>query len=315
MKKTVITLLLVLPFLLIYFISFTGRILSEYTHIYVERIVCLDEKGNEYKTGDYIRIAKDDEYDLNIKIYPELATNKEVVISNSDKGVCSVDNETHIVKGLAYGVSKLIITSKDRHYVQYEIQINVTDDDIKEIIPSVSSVSIMKGRSETVSVSILPTTTLIGNRGLVWSSQDETIATVTDSGVIKGVEIGTTKIIVRSNYRPNVFAEINVTVTALFEKGVQFDSDIEPPYKYLVNEREFDLKEITEVKLDGRTIDDVVYSVENNYNATQVDLSQLGTGRIVFLGSGKDTTVVIKVVVYDTLGQEYSDSIILWYVE
>jgi Fe-S-cluster-containing hydrogenase component 2 len=67
-------------------------------------------------------------------VFPELASNKKVTISNSDKYVCSIDSETFKVTGLDYGTSKLIITSVDRHYVQYIINIGVVDEDITETI-------------------------------------------------------------------------------------------------------------------------------------------------------------------------------------
>ena len=52
MKKIVVILLLILPFVLIYSVSFTGRILSQYTHIPVERLVLLDEDANEYEDAE-----------------------------------------------------------------------------------------------------------------------------------------------------------------------------------------------------------------------------------------------------------------------
>ena len=58
MKKAVVSMLLILPFVLIYFISFTGQILAKYTHINVERVVVVDARGNEYNDDDYIKIDK-----------------------------------------------------------------------------------------------------------------------------------------------------------------------------------------------------------------------------------------------------------------
>ena len=81
MKKIIVIILLILPFVLIYSISFTGKILSEYTHIYAERIVIENAFGDEYDENSIIKIGKGELFDLNVKVYPELASNKEFTIS------------------------------------------------------------------------------------------------------------------------------------------------------------------------------------------------------------------------------------------
>ena len=310
MKKMIITILLVLPFVLIYFISFTGQILSKYTHIYVERIVVVDSKGDEYEDGDYIKINKDEVYDLNIKVFPELASDKRVTISNSDKDVCSVDTQTHEVVGLEYGISKLIITSIDRHYVQYIININVVDEDIKEIVLERDEITLTKGKSKTLDITIVPQTTLPENRNLVWSSDDNVIATV-ENGVVKGLNVGTTYITVASAHKPSVFKRIKVTITSEYGEGIFFDNESYDKI-YVVHSNEFDLKDITIVNLDGCTIDDVWYDLINIPTANSVDISRLDEGIIKF-NKEKEIAIVSIYIYHNDI--EYSDKIKIWYVQ
>lgn len=310
MKKMIITILLVLPFVLIYFISFTGQILSKYTHIYVERIVVVDSKGDEYKEGDYIKINKDEVYDLNIKVFPELASDKRVTISNSDKDVCSVDPQTYEVKGLEYGISKIIITSIDRHYVQYIININVVDEDITAIETDSDEITLTKGKYKTINVTIVPHTTIIENRTLVWSSDDTSIATV-ENGVIKAEGVGSTYITVSSAHKPDVFKKIKVNVTSEYEKGIFFNNDNYDKI-YVVNNAEFDLKTISIINVDGVTIDDVWYELINIPTDGSVDISRLDEGIIKF-EQQKEIAIVSINVYYD--GVEYSDKIKIWYVQ
>jgi len=310
MKKMIITILLVLPFVLIYFISFTGQILSKYTHIYVERIVVVDSKGDEYEEGDYIKINKDEVYNLNIKVFPELASDKRVTISNSDKGVCSVDSKTHEVVGLEYGISKIIITSIDRHYVQYIININVVDEDITAIETESDEITLTKGKTKTLDVTIIPRTTLSENRNLVWSSDDNVIATV-ENGVVKGMNVGTTYITVSSAHKPSVFKRIKVTVTSGYGEGIFFDNESDDKI-YVVNSSEFDLKTITIVNIDGCTTDDVWYDLINIPTAGAVDISRLDEGIIKF--NKQKEIAIVSIYVYHN-DVEYSDKIKIWYVQ
>ena len=103
MKKIVVLLLLILPFVLIYSISFTGKILSEYTHIYVERLALLDENSNEYAEGATLKLSKGEEYTLRVKVFPELANNQAFTVSNSDKNVCEINEQTLVLTALDYG--------------------------------------------------------------------------------------------------------------------------------------------------------------------------------------------------------------------
>lgn len=310
MKKTVVAILLVLPLVLIYFISFTGQLLSKYTHIYVERISVVSATGDEYQSGDYIKIGKGEEYDLRIKIYPELASDKRVVISNSDKAVCSIDSESYKIEGLEYGVSKLIITSLDRHYVQYIINIQVAADDIEDIELSKHEVLLTKGHSVLIDVTIHPSTTLLENRFLIWESCDESVATVRD-GVITGVGIGTTKVVVKSKHKPEIFKEITVVVSLELGEGVFFANE-DPDKIYQVENQEFDLKTITIINLDDVSLSDVWYELNNVPPAGAVDISRLSDGIITF--NQEKVTIIITVNTY-VGDQLYTDEIKIRYVE
>lgn len=306
MKKTVITILLILPFLLIYFISFTGRILSKYTHIYVERVVVLDEEGNEYNNNDYIQIGKDEDFELQVKVYPELSSNKQVVFSNSDKLVCTINDTTHVVTGIDYGVSKLIITSKDRHFVQFIINIRVVEEDILDIEVNKTQVEVGRGKSEKVDATILPNTVIEDNSYLVWTSMDEDIAIVSQ-GLITGVEVGQTIVRVSSLHKPQIFQDILVVVSLELPKGVYFDyTEINKIYE--VDSVEFDLKPLIVInKLPSINISDLYFRLEN---ISTVDASKLSDGILIFTKPKEIVSVSISV---EFEGVVYVDSLDIWY--
>ena len=301
MKKIVVILLLTLPFFLIYSISFTGKILSQYTHISVERIVLLNQEGDEYEEGSIIKIAKGETAPLDICIYPELASNKDYTISNSDQTVCSIDEATSEVTGLEYGTSRIVLTSKDTP-VSFTFYIKVSDDDIQEIQVNKTDVTIAVNKYETIETTILPITTLQENRRLVWESADPSIATVNANGKITGVSAGTTTVTVRSAHKSTVFTVINVTVEESAITPVFFNV---PDGTYTVKEATLDLNAITAFTVEGYT--NLRYTVISN--SSNADLSRLGEGFITFNNRG---IYKVKVsIVYD--GQPYEDELTIFY--
>lgn len=311
MKKTVVTILLVLPFILIYFISFAGQILSSYTHIYVERIAVLNSQGDELPVNGQIKIDKGEVYELNIKIYPELASNKKFSISNSDKSICEINPETLEVTGLEYGASRIILSSEDRHYVQCIFNIQVARDDIESIVVSETEVEVAVGKDKLIKTEILPASTLLENRNLVWTSLDPSIATVDANGLITGVSFGTTKVVVSSKHKPEIRQEIIVKVTLEFGTGVFFAHTGTNIYE--VNSQTFDLKSITQVNVDGCTIADVSYKLNSIVSDSDVNTSQLSEGIITF----NTQRVPVNIMVYIDLGvnEYYEDDITIWFVQ
>ena len=297
MKKIVIILLLVLPFILIYSISFTGKILSEYAHIYVERIVLLDETEKEYEQGSLIKLGKGQEYVLNVKIFPELASNKEFTVSNSNQTVCEIDEETYTVKGLEYGVSQIVLTSKDRP-VSFSFGIKVSDDHIQSISVSKTEVRLGVGKSEGVDIEILPITTLQEYRDVTWSSADEGIAKVNANGIIKGVSVGETFVKVSSSYNPQVFTEIKVIVTQDIVYPVSFNLSEETLVTY---ESVLDLSALTKITVEGYS--DLKYKV--TAGEANADLTQISQGIVTFKAYG---VYKIEVSLVHN-GQVYSDKL------
>ena len=304
MKKVIITILLVLPFILIYFISFTGQILSSFTYIPVERIALLNNVGDELSENQ-VKCNIGDTYQLRIKVFPELATNDDVSISNSNKTVCSVNTESNTVSALGYGESTIIITSNDKHNIQYVLKFKVAQAEITDIAVSKTSLTVPVGKTDTITITIIPDSTILAYRDVIWSSANESIARVDQHGRITGVSAGTTTITVKSQHKPSIFKEITVTVTEELLDGVWFvGSEIDKLYSVPVGS--FDLKTITEINNIDVDFADLEYKIISSYTNDQIDDSNLANGIITF----KQTKVAIKVSVSVVFEDKlYSDEI------
>lgn len=309
MKKVVVTILLILPFLLIYFISFTGKILSTYTHIYVERIAIVDSRGDEFENNSTIKIDKGETYSLNVKVFPELASNKILLMSNSNDKICSVD-ENYIATGLEYGTCKIIFTSVDRHYVQFVINLEVSHSEIRDISLNKTTVDLTRGKSEQIIATVEPSTTAQEYRNLIWSSDNENVAVVTNNGKITGVNIGNATITVKSEHNPSISKTIVVNVSEGFGIGLFFDYTGTSIYE--VNTSEFDLKTITIINLDNTTFDDIWYQIDTIYDENKIDASNLANGIIKFNTEKTVITISVHTEIDDV---EFKDSIKIWFVE
>ena len=287
MKKIVVILLLILPFVLIYSISFTGRILAEYTHVYVERLALLDEDENELPQGHVITLKKGEEYALQVKIFPELASNQGITISNSDKNVCEIDETTKVVKALDYGVSDIVLTSKDRP-ITYSFRIRVFDADIQEIKVNKTELTLEEGQTETLHVDVLPWTTLPENRNVIYQTADESVARVDANGKITAVGAGETTVTIRSDYKADVFTTVKVTVLAVEEEPIVSFATNTGGLTHRISTATLNLKVLTLITVEGYT--DLKYTILNQTAA--LDESEISEGVVTFLQDGVYTIEV-----------------------
>lgn len=306
MKKVIISILLVLPFLLIYFISFTGQILSRYNYLPVERIALLDDNGDELESTT-IKVKKDEIFNLRVKVYPELASNKKYSITNSNKSICEVNETDNTVKALEFGEATIIITSNDKHYIQYVMKFIVTQEELEDIIifeglTPENRLVIPAGRTKTVAVEIVPNTTLPEFRDLEWHSSDESIATVhKHNGTITAIKEGLVEITVKPVKKPELAKTIYIKVSSSEElgkgvwfagEGVQTGKINNVPINSII-----DLKSITKiVDLPELSIDDIAYVILTNYSEDELDDSMLNEGKIKILKAGVWIKVRIKAV-------------------
>lgn len=287
MKKVVITILFVLPFLLIFFISFTGQILSKYTYIPVERIAILNDEGDEISKLN-IKLKKGETFKLRVKVFPELASNNKYSITNTNTKICELDEEEEEITAVDFGSSTVIISSLDKHYVQCIIKFNVTNEDIEEIKLSQETITVPVGtESRAIDIQVLPISTLQTNRGLVFEVEDSTIATINEKQkTINGLKLGTTTITIRSNYKPEIFTTLIVNVV----DGEIIKTKDDVSLKFDVDQ-EFCLLDLIETNPES-LMGNVKFRIVTSYDSDELDVSKLTSEKKLKF---KKENVLIKV--------------------
>ncbi len=148
---------------------------------------------------------------LKATVSPSNATNKNVQWKSSNTKVATVDSKGN-VKAVKKGTATITCTAKDGSKKKATCKVTVNK---KVAVTSVklnkSSVSIVKGKTTTLKATVNPSNASV--KGVKWSTSNKDVATVSSSGKITAVGVGTATITCKSSDNSKKKATCKVTVT------------------------------------------------------------------------------------------------------
>lgn len=147
----------------------------------------------------------DAEETLTVNFNPEYAENKNIKWSSSNTKIAKVSNGK--ITPVKPGKVEIKAVSEDGNY-EAVCQVTVLSPPIESIKFAQTKQSVALGSTITLKTVSTPTDTAINNP--IWTSSDETVATVKD-GVLTALKLGTT-IITISNEDGSIKAETTITV-------------------------------------------------------------------------------------------------------
>lgn len=129
-------------------------------------------------------------------IAPANASNKGVTWTSSDTSVATVEQDG-VVTAVSPGTASVTVRTVDGGKTASCI-VTVLDEMTGSVRVSLnkSSLTLTEGSSETLVASITPEE--IDDKRVLWSSSDNSVATVDDNGKVTGLKVGTTNIVVTS---------------------------------------------------------------------------------------------------------------------
>ena len=154
-----------------------------------------------------ISIARGYESQLTATIKPANATEKGFTFSSSDEKIATV-TEQGLIKGIACGEAVITVTSKENNK-KATCKVKVVEP-VKEMQLSHSEVTLYKGKSHNLTVTVKPDNATI--KTATFTSDNEKIAKVDSKGVITAVGKGTATITVTSDDNKNITKTCKVTV-------------------------------------------------------------------------------------------------------
>jgi len=143
-------------------------------------------------------------------VEPANATNKGVTWSSDNDAVASVSNKG-VVEAKTVGNATITVTTEDGgHTATCEVSVTAEDIVLTGITISPSETTLEVDKETTLSLNFVPITAT--HKGVKWSSNNPTIATVDEHGKVKGIAAGETTITVVSEKYESVTNTCKVTV-------------------------------------------------------------------------------------------------------
>ena len=146
---------------------------------------------------------------LTATVLPENATEKGVVWESKDESIATVDQEG-LVSAVKEGSTQIIVSTANGNFSTYcSVTVKKTGADVSGITIDKDELKLTVGNSFRLTATVLPENAT--EKGVVWESKDESIATVDQEGLVSAVKEGSTQIIV-STANGNFSAVCNVII-------------------------------------------------------------------------------------------------------
>ena len=146
---------------------------------------------------------------LTATVLPENATEKGVVWESKDESIATVDQEG-LVSAVKEGSTQIIVSTANGNFSTYcSVTVKKTGADVSGITIDKDELKLTVGNSFRLTATVLPENAT--EKGVVWESKDESIASVDQEGLVSAVKEGSAQIIA-STANGNFSAVCNVII-------------------------------------------------------------------------------------------------------
>ena len=254
--------------------------------VYHVESVSLDKTNVELKEGEETTLAA--------TVNPANATNKDLTWTSSDENVATVENGK--ITALKVGHATIIVKSVDGDK-SASCEVTVLPVLVESVSLDKNEVEIKTGEELTLNVTINPENAT--NQDVIWTSEDESIATVID-GKVTAIEVGTT-IITVTTVDGEKTAECKVIVLPWAVESVTLD------------QTKVEIKTGEEITLSA-TINPVNATNKNiTWTSSDENIATVVDGKVYGVNIGK---AIISVVTED--GEKTAScevNVVPWHVE
>ena len=218
-------------------------------------------------------IVKTNNKKLEYTILPVASDNQTLKWKSNQPTIASVDENTGVITAHKVGDAIITATATDGSEISASTTVHVTPLKVSNIdMPK----EIRLLQTNTVTIEATATPELADNKTFSWTSDDNNIATVTQEGVVRGVNVGTTNITATATDGSGVSATCKVTVDPVTIKLSTKTINLRKGDKYA--------EQTVAVLPDNYEHKDVVWTTSGN-GVTEVDQK----GNVKALKPGVDT--------------------------
>ena len=228
-----------------------------------------------------LKIPKNSTATLKASVKPDRAVNQTVAWSSSNTNIATVNSEGE-VSGIAEGTATVTVTTEDGGF-KANCEVTVVLEGVSGVELNKDELTLLVGEEETLEATV--SSEYADNKAVIWSSDDDDVATVDQKGKVTGVGPGTTTITVTTEEGEEE-ATCEVTV-------------IQPVESVELNETEVEIEigetvtlTATVYPLDA-TNQNVRWTISSAGNSNNVNVAfDKETGELTVTCVGYNTTVI-----------------------
>jgi len=209
---------------------------------------------------------------LTPKVAPDNATNKNVTWKSSNTAVATIASNGTVI-GLGEGTAIITVTTSNGSKTA-TCTVTVSPVLVTGVSLNKSETNIFIGSSETLIHTIAPVNAT--NRNVIWSSSNTTVATVSNTGLVTGVNVGSA-VITATTVDGGMAASCTVTINPIRVTGITIKSNT----GLLINGTETLTAVILPVNATDKTVS---WNSSDNSVATVSN-----TGEVIGVGAGTAT--------------------------
>ena len=241
---------------------------------------------------DKTTINKGETIKLNVEILPEDAKNHEVIYSSNNNNIAQVDGSGNIT-GIKSGKATITVKAKENN-VSSSVNITVYTP-VSDVILQGDEIYLQK-EEVTIKPIILPADA--SNKNISFKSLDTNVVTVTNNGLIKAIEEGTTTIEVKTE-EGKITKQVKIIVLGQLE-----DADIKFSEELKINNNiisGWNTKKLSVSDIKEKITTKFDIEIYNSRGKKLEENETIGTGsKIRFLENGK-VKMEYKIVIYGDL--------------
>lgn len=250
--------------------------------------ITLNKKSIEISPGEEIKLwyTNDSGYKLPYCLW-ETSDEKVVTVDGSYR---AIGEQEVTIKGIKAGESKITLKAPTGGNGVLECKVVVKEKPLKSFSLSPTSLQIMVGQTGSFKVTKVPSD---ASTPIKWKSSDESIATVTSNGTIKGIKQGKTKITATSDNGIKVKGDVEII-------GLPTKISLEPQYEMNVGYR-YNIKPLftPEGSSEDYKVKITNTSIVEQYSKAIFTARKTGTTKITITtnsGLKAETTIIVKPV-------------------
>lgn len=240
---------------------------------------------------DNTTIQKGERKKLQVEIYPQEASNHKVQYTSSNPSVATVDNEGNVT-AIRSGTTTITVKAEDNN-VQSQIEITVYSK-VTNIILDQKEIYMQVGDTFPINAIVEPEDA--NDKTFLYSSTNNDVAVITESGVITAKQEGTTSLIASSKENPKIQAECKLyVVRKMDDSEISFDTPLKVN-SLEISGIDYDNNKVSDIKEKIKT--DLETQIVNYKNEILQETDTVGTGSKILVKEDGKILRKYQIIVY-----------------